>query len=246
MKLKNKTAIITGSSSGIGKATALLFAKEGANVVINYISPEKEALVVADEAKKLGVQAIAIKCDVSKENEVKKMVTETMGKFGGIDVLVNNAGIVYDVPLFERTMDQWQRTLDVNLLGNFLCSKYVAERMLKKGKGRIVNISSTNAINSFSPDAIDYDASKAGVITLTKDFAKALAPKINVNAVAPGWVDTKMNKDLPSEFVQDEASKIYLKRFAKPEEIAQAILFLASDEASYITGSVLVVDGGKD
>lgn len=246
MKLKNKVALITGSSRGIGKATALLFAKEGANIVVNYVSSEKEAEDVVDEVKELGVQAIMIRCDVSKEKEVKKMVDETMDKFGGIDVLVNNAGIVYDVPLFERTTDQWQRTLDVNLLGNFLCSKYVAEKMLKKGKGRIVNISSTNAINSFSPDSIDYDASKAGVITLTKDFAKALAPKINVNAVAPGWVDTKMNKDLPSEFVQEEARKIYLKRFAKPEEIAQAILFLASDEASYITGSVLVVDGGKD
>ena len=113
-------------------------------------------------------------------------------------------------------------------------------------RGKIINISSTNAINSFSPDAIDYDASKAGVITLTKDFAKELAPKIQVNAIAPGWVDTDMNRDLPKEFVEDETRKIYLKRFALPEEIAKAILFFASDEASYITGSILVVDGGHD
>lgn len=247
MRLQNKVAIITGSSRGIGKATALLFAKEGAKVVLNYFSTEKEkALAIVAEIKKIGSDAIAIKCDVSKENEVKKMIDKTVQVFGRIDILVNNAGIVFDVPLFERKVEQFKRTLEVNLLGNFLCSKYVAAQMLKKTGGKIVNVSSTNAINSFSPDAIDYDASKAGVISLTKDFAKEFAPYIQVNAVAPGWVDTDMNKDLSKEFVKDEAKKIYLKRFAKPDEIAKAILFLASDDASFITGSVLVVDGGHD
>lgn len=246
MKLKNKVAIITGSNSGIGKATALLFAREGAKVVINYFSAEKDAFTVVDEIKKIGSEAIAIKCDVSKENEVIEMIDETIKTFGRIDILVNNAGIVYDVPIFERSVEQWRRTLDVNLLGNFLCSKYASKQMLKNTGGKIINISSTNAINSFSPDAIDYDASKAGVITLTKDFAKELAPKIQVNAIAPGWVDTKMNKDLPKEFIKDETEKIYLKRFALPEEIANAVLFFASDDASYITGSILVVDGGHD
>ena len=244
MRLKNKIALITGASRGIGKATALLFAKEGAKIVVNYFSSEKEAFAIVDEIKKIGSETIAIKCDVSKESDVKKLVQATIDKFGKIDILVNNAGIVFDVPFFERTVEQWEKTLDVNLLGTFLCSKYASRQMLKTGGGKIINISSTNAINSFSPNAMDYDASKAGIIILTRDLAKELAPKIQVNSIAPGWVDTKMNKDLPKDFVEEETKKIYLKRFAKPEEIAKAILFLASDEASYITGSILKVDGG--
>lgn len=246
MKLKNKVAVITGSSRGIGRATSLLFAKEGANIVINYSSSKKEALAVVAEIKKIGAQAVAIKCDVSKESEVKKMMDTTVKTFGKIDILVNNAGLVYDVPLFERTMAQFRRTIDVNLIGNFLCSKYAAKYMLKKTGGKIVNVSSNNVINSFSPESIDYDAAKAGIILLTKNFAKELAPKVNVNAIAPGWVNTDMNKDLPKKMIQEETQKTYFKRFAQPEEIAQTILFLASDDASYITGSVLVVDGGHD
>lgn len=244
MKLKNKIAIITGASKGIGKSTALLFAKEGAKIIVNYSSSEKEASFVVDEIKKIGSEAIVIKCDVANENEVKEMIQRTMDKFGKIDILVNNAGIVFDVPFFERTVEQWKKTLDINLLGTFLCSKYASEQMLKNDNGKIINISSTNGIDSFSPEAIDYDASKAGVIILTRDLAKELAPKIQVNSIAPGWVDTEMNKDLPKDFVKEEIEKIYLKRFAKPEEIAKSILFLASDDANYITGSILKVDGG--
>jgi len=242
MKLKNKVALITGSSRGIGRATALLFAKEGANIVVNYSKSEKESNKVIDEIKKLGSEAIGIKCDVSNEKQVKKMVEQTIKKFGKIDILVNNAGVVFDVPFKERTVDQWKRTLDVNLIGVFLCCKYIAPHMPKGG--RIVNISSTNGINSFSPDAMDYDTSKAGVIILTRDLAKELAPNILVNSVAPGWVDTAINKDLSKDFVEKETKKIYLKRFAQPEEIAKTILFLASDDASYITGVTLIVDGG--
>jgi len=244
MRFKNKIALITGASKGIGRATALLFAKEGAKVVVNYFSSKKEAFAVVDEIKKVGSEAIAINCDVSKENEVKKMIQQTINKFGKIDILVNNAGIVFDVPFFERTVEQWKQTLDVNLLGTFLCSKYASEQMLKKDGGKIINISSTNGIDSFSPESMDYDASKAGIIILTRNLAKELAPKIQVNSIAPGWVDTEMNKDLPKDFVEEETEKIYLKRFAKPEEIAKVILFLASDDANYITGSILKVDGG--
>ncbi|NOQ55932.1 MAG: SDR family oxidoreductase, partial [Nanohaloarchaea archaeon] len=157
---------------------------------------------------------------------------------------VNNAVIVFDVPFFERTVKQWKRTMDVNLLGTFLCSKYASEQMLKNDNGKIINISSTNGINCFSPESADYDTSKAGIINLTYNLAKELAPKIQVNSIAPGWVNTEMNKDLPKDFVEEETEKIYLKRFAKPEEIAKTILFLASDDASYITGSILKVDGG--
>ncbi len=241
---KNKVVLVTGSSRGIGKATALLFAKKEAKLVVNYSSSEKEACAVVNEIKNLGSEAITIKCDVSNESEVKKMVQKTIDKFGKIDILVNNAGIVFDVPFFERTVEQWKKTLDVNLLGTFLCSKYVSKQMLKTGGGKIINISSTNGIDCFSPEAIDYDTSKAGIIIMTRDLAKELAPTIQVNSIAPGWVDTKMNKDLPKDFIKKETENIYLKRFAKPEEIANAVLFLASDAASYITGSILKVDGG--
>jgi 3-oxoacyl-[acyl-carrier protein] reductase len=246
MKLENKIVLITGASRGIGKATALLFAREGAKVIVDYVLQKDEAGAVVDEIKKIGSDAIAIECDVSNENEVKKMFSQAVEKFGRIDILINNAGIVFDTPIFKRTTEQFLRTLEVNLVGNFLCSKYAAQQMLKDKSGKIINISSTNAINSFSPDAVDYDASKAGVITLTKDFAKELAPFVQVNAVAPGWVDTDMNKDLPKEFIDKEIEKIYLKRLAKPEEIAKAVLFLAGEDANYITGSVLVVDGGHN
>lgn len=243
MKLKDKVALITGSSRGIGEATALLFAKEGARVVVNHSKSDKEVDEVVKKIKKIGSDSIAIKCDVSDEKEVKKMVEKTIETFGRIDILVNNAGIVFDVPFAERTVEQWKKTLDVNLLGVFLCSKYVAPHMSKNG-GRIVNISSTSGINSFSTESMDYGAAKAGVIILTRTLAKELAPKILVNSIAPGWIDTYMNKDLPKDYVEKETEKIYLKRFAKPEEVAKTILFLSSDDASYITGITLIVDGG--
>ena len=207
--LENKVAIITGASKGIGKSTSLLFAKEGAKIVVNYFSSEKEAFSVVDEIKKIGSEAIAIKCDVSKEDEVKEMIQKTIDNFGKIDILINNAGIVFDVPFFERTVEQWKRTMDVNLLGTFLCSKYASEQMLKSDNGKIINISSTNGINCFSPESADYDASKAGVIILTKDLAKELAPKIQVNSIAPGWVDTEMNKNLPKDFVEEDIKDFF-------------------------------------
>ncbi len=244
MKLKNKIALITGSSRGIGKATALLFAKEGAKVAVNYFSSEKEAFSVVDEIKKIGSEAIAIKCNVSQENEVKEMIQKTIDAFGKIDILVNNAGIVYDLPLFKKTLEQWKRTLDVNLIGVFLCSKYASEHMLKVGSGVIINISSTNGINTNNPESADYDTSKAGVISLTKNLAEELAPKIRVNCIAPGWVDTDINKDLPKDFVKEQKEKTFVKRFAKPEEIAAVALFLASNDASFVNGSIVVADGG--
>ena len=245
MRFKDKVVLVTGSSRGIGKATALGFCSEGARMVINYVNSEDEALGVVDEVKKLGSDAIAVKCDVSEEEEVKQMVNQTIDKFGKLDVLINNAGIVSDLPMFDKTVGQWRKLLNVNLIGTFLCSKYAAPHLIKT-RGRIVNISSTNAINSFAPESADYNASKAGVIVLTKDLAKQLAPNVLVNAVAPGWVDTDMNKDLPENYMKEEMNKIYLKRWAKPEEVANAVLFLASSEASYISGAILTVDGGHD
>lgn len=246
MRFTDKVVLVTGASRGIGKAIAIAFAKEGAKVAINYNSSEKQAKELAKQIISLGGAAIAVRCDVSQESAVKKMVQTIVKKFKTIDVLVNNAGIVFDVPLLERTTKQWHRTLDVNLYGTFLCSKYVIKEMKKNNTGKIVNISSTSAINSFSPDSIDYDASKAGIIALTKNLAREFAPLINVNAIAPGWVNTDINNDLSKEYISKEVEKIYVKRFAQPEEIANVALFLASEDASFMTGSIVVVDGGHD
>ncbi len=245
MKFKDKVALVTGSSRGIGKAIALELARGGANIIINSSKTSEVGEKVVEEIKKLGRDAIFIKCDVSKEEQVKKMISEGIKKFGKIDLLVNNAGIVYDVPFFKKTTEEWRKTVDTNLFGSVFCSKYVAEEMKNKRiKGTIINISSTNGINCFSPDSMDYDISKAGINLLTKDLAIELAPNIRVNCVAPGWVDTDMNADLPKDFIKKEIKKIYLGRFAKPQEIAKVVSFLASDDASFITGEIIKVDGG--
>ena len=244
MKLKDKIALITGASRGIGRATALLFAKEGAKVAVNYNRSEKEAAEVVKSIKEVGSEAIAVKGDVSDESQIKKMVDEVLKKFGRIDILINNAGIVFDIPFFEKTNEQWQKTLQTNLIGTFLCMKYVGPHMVKQKYGKIVNVASTNGIDTYDSTSADYDASKAGVIVLTKASAEIFAPFVSVNCVAPGWVDTDINKGLSKDYVKEETEKIFLKRFAKPEEIARTILFLASDDASFMTGSVLVADGG--
>jgi len=244
MKLQGKVALVTGSSRGIGKATALLFAKEGADVIVNYKTSKKKAIEVVEGIQKIGRKSFAVKCDVSQESEVKGMVEMIIKEFGKIDILVNNAGIVIDVPFNERMVEHWRKTLEVNLIGAFLCSKYVAPFMKKNKYGRIVNVSSTNGIGSFDPSSMDYDASKAGIIVMTKSLAEELAPYVLVNSVAPGWVDTDINKGLSGDFIKEEIKRTALKRFAKPEEIARVIAFLASDDSSFMTGSIIVADGG--
>lgn len=244
MKFKNKVAVVTGGSRGIGRATALEFAKEGANVVVVFTKASKEAEDVVSSIKSNGQEALAIKCDVSIEDEVRKMAGTVIDKFGRVDILVNNAGIVFDVPFKERTVEQWKKTIDVNLIGTFLCVKYLVPQMVKQKYGKIVNIASTNAFAGFGTDSIDYDASKAGVVIITKDLARDFGPYINVNCVAPGWVYTDMNKYLSDEYMKDEAKRTDLKRIGKPEEIARVVVFLASDDASYVTGETIIVDGG--
>lgn len=245
MKLQGKIALVTGSSRGIGRATAIRLAKEGCDVAVNYIKDEKNAQTVVKEITKLGRKAIAIKADVGNEEQIKHMIKELIRSFGKIDILVNNAGIVWDIPLWEKTSEQIQRTIDVNFKGVFFCTKYAALEMKKTKSGSIINISSTNAIDTLSPDSTDYDATKAAVVSMTKNFAEELAPyNIRVNCIAPGWVDTDINKELPKEYLKEEAEHILLRRFGKPEEIASAVAFLASDDASFITRTVLVVDGG--
>lgn len=244
--MKKIVAVITGGNRGIGAACVEEFAKNGVNVAINYCHHEEEALNLAKEIKeKYSVEVLAIKCDVSKEEEVENMVNTILDTFGQIDILVNNAGVSRDSLLLDKNIKEFKRVLDVNLIGTYLCSKYIGKVMLEQKSGKIINISSTNGIDTYYPESCDYDASKAGVISLTHNFAREFAPFITVNSVAPGWVKTKMNQDLSVEQVSEEKKKILLNRFAEPEEIAKVVIFLASSKASYINDSIIRVDGGK-
>ena len=243
MDFRGKTVLVTGSSRGIGAATIRKFASLGADVVINYVSNEDRALELKKEVEdKYGVKALAIKCDVSKEEEVIEMFKEIDRVFHRINVVVNNAGIAIDTTFEDKTVENFKKTIDINLIGTFLVSKHAVIHLKKEKNSKIINVASTNGIDTYYPESLDYDASKAGVISLTHNFAKALAPDINVNAVAPGWVKTEMNKELDEN---DYTNGILMKRFADPMEIANVIAFLASDEASYINNEVIRVDGGE-
>jgi len=245
--MKDIVALITGSSRGIGKQIAIEFAKVGINVVINYNKHEQAAKELEEYLKNTyNVQVMSVKCDISDEDEVINMVNQITDNFGSIDILVNNASICKDTLFLDKSVRNFRRVLDVNLIGTYLCSKYVSRVMMKKSKGKIINISSTNAIDTYYPESCDYDASKAGVISLTHNMAKEFAPYINVNCICPGWVKTDMNKNLSIEQIEEEKKKILLKRFAEPEEIAKVVVFLASSKANYINDTVIRVDGGKD
>ena len=244
--MKRIVALVTGSNRGIGKSCIEEFAKAGVDVVINYCHHKAEAEKLEAYIKdKYNVNVLTIKCDVSKEDEVEKMVNEIVDNFGGIDILVNNAGVSRDSLLLDKTVKEFQRILDVNLIGTYLCSKYVGKVMLNAKKGKIINIASTNAIDTFYPESCDYDASKAGVISLTHNLAREFAPFITVNCVCPGWTKTDMNKDLSIEQIVEEKKKILLGRFAEPEEISKVIIFLASSKANYVNDSIIRVDGGS-
>ena len=239
-------ALVTGSNRGIGASCIEEFAKKGVNVIINYCHHEKEAKDLERYIKSNdNVEVMTIKCDISKEEEVEEMVNKITDYFGGIDILVNNASVSRDSLLLDKNIKEFKRILDVNLIGTYLCSKYVGKVMLSKKKGKIINISSTNAIDTYYPESCDYDASKAGVISLTHNFAREFAPFISVNCVCPGWTKTPMNKDLSLEQIAKERKKILLNRFAEPEEIAKVVVFLSSSNASYINDSIIRVDGGK-
>lgn len=244
--MKRVVALVTGSNRGIGASCIEEFARQGVTVVINYCHHEEEAKKLEKEIQeKYKVDVLTIKCDISKEEEVEKMVNEIVDKFGGIDILVNNASVSRDSLLMDKNIKEFKRVLDVNLIGTYLCSKYVGKVMLESKKGKIINIASTNAFDTFYPESCDYDASKAGVVSLTHNFAREFAPFINVNCVCPGWVKTPMNKDLSIDQIKEEKKKILLKRFALPEEISKIVVFLSSSKASYINDTVIRVDGGR-
>lgn len=241
-RLKGKVAVVTGASRGIGRATALALATEGADVVVNYASSKEAADQVVGEIVAMGSQAIALPGDVSKAEQVDGLINTVMDKWGRIDVLVNNAGITRDTLLLRMKPEEWQAVIDLNLTGVFLCTKAASKIMLKQKSGRIINITSV-AGQMGNPGQANYSAAKAGVIGFTKTVAKELATRgITVNAVAPGFIATDMTADLKS----DEILKfIPLGRYGQPEEIAGMIRFLAADPAAaYVTGQVMNVDGG--
>ena len=246
MDNNRKVVLITGASRGLGAAIVRKFASLNYNVVINYNNSFAEAQKLEEEIESnFNIDSLIVKADVSNEVEVQSMVDLVINKFGRIDCLVNNAGIAIDTLFEDKTVENFKKILDVNLIGTFLVSKYVSKYMLEQKKGNIINISSTNGIDTYYPYSLDYDASKAGVISLTHNLAMQFAPIINVNCVAPGWINTDMNKELDEEYIREENSKILLSRFAEPMEIANVVAFLASPEASYVNGTIIRVDGGQ-
>ena len=241
----NKVVLITGGSSGIGKETVYKFAKNGYDVIFTYNkSKEMSKTIEKDIKSSYNVNIYSIKCDISLENDVKSLTNFVKDKTNKIDVLVNNAGIAIDNLLEEKTVEEFKKVIDTNLIGTFSVVKYLGN-LINDG-GSIINISSTNAIDSYYIESIDYDASKIGIISLTHNLAKYYAPKIRVNCICPGWVDTLMNKDLSKEQKDSENKKILLNRFAKPSEIANVIYFIASEDGSYINDAIIKVDGGRN
>lgn len=240
-----KVVLVTGSSRGIGAATIIEFAKKGYSVVINYVNSEEEAMALKKQVEEeYHVPALAIKADVSREEEVSNMIEEVIHTFGHIDCLVNNAGIAIDNEINDKSKEEFLKVVETNLIGTFLVSKYVGKEMLKMKKGSIINISSNNGIDQNYPLAMDYDASKAGVISLTHNLAIQYAPYIRVNSVAPGWTNTEPVLEMNPSFIEEEQKRILLNRFADPKEIAKVVVFLASHDASYINNEVIRVDGG--
>ena len=240
--LQGKVALVTGASRGIGRATALALASEGAAIVVNYASSSSAAAEVVTQIEENGGRAIALKANVANSDEVDQLIAATMEKFGRIDVLVNNAGITRDTLLLRMKLEDWQAVIDLNLTGVFLCTRAVSKIMLKQKSGRIINITSV-AGQMGNAGQSNYSASKAGVIGFTKTVARELAPRaITVNAVAPGFITTDMTDGLKSDPI---LKMIPLARYGQPEEVAGMIQFLASSPAAaYITGQVFNVDGG--
>jgi 3-oxoacyl-[acyl-carrier protein] reductase len=242
--LTGKVALVTGGSRGIGRAICLELAREGAKVVVNYAGSQGAAEEVVAAIKELGSEAIAVQGDVASFEDAEKMVSATVEAFGGIDILVNNAGITRDNLLIRMKEDDWDAVINTNLKGVFNCTKAVAKPMMKARKGRIINITSVVGIIG-NPGQANYVSAKAGVIGLTKSNAKELAVRnITVNAVAPGYIETDMTDKLGDDVKAKLFEAIPLSRMGRPEDIANAVTFLASDKAAYITGQVISVDGG--
>ena len=244
MKLEGKVALVTGASRGIGRATALALAEAGANVVVNYAGSTDKANEVAEQIRAIGREAITYQCNVSDSDAVQAMIKDTIAKFGKLDILVNNAGITRDNLLMRMKEDEWDDVIDTNLKGVFLCTKAFTRQMMKQRSGRIINVASIVGVIG-NPGQANYVAAKAGVIGLTKSTARELASRgITVNAIAPGFITTDMTDELTDEQKEAMLQQIPLAKFGQASDIANAVLFLASDDANYITGQTLHIDGG--
>lgn len=244
MRLKGKTAVVTGSARGLGKAIALKLASLGANIVLNDIAASDSLDTTADEFKSAGYQVAVTRGDVRNSEDVKSMIAAAVKAFGSVDILVNNAGITKDKPMAMMSEEDWDAVLDINLKGAFLCTKFAAKQMMKQRYGRIVNISSVAGRYGNQGQA-NYSASKAGLIGLTKTTAKEFAPRgVTCNAVTPGMIQSKMTDVLPEEVRKKYLENIPLGRFGTPEDVANVVAFLSSDDAAYVTGQVIDIDGG--
>jgi 3-oxoacyl-[acyl-carrier protein] reductase len=245
-RLQGKVAIVTGSSRGIGKSIAERFAAEGAKVTVNWAGRERDAQAVVDGIKAAGGEALSVGADVSSSADVKKLVRATVDRFGRIDILVNNAGVMVAKSVLKTTEDDWDRTIDVNLKGAYLCSKEVAPIMLEQEAGKIIMMSSNSGL--YHPSAMkftEYVVSKAGMNGLTKALALALGPHITVNAICPGWIKTDMIADTDPEVERRILDETALRRWGTTDDVAGAAVFLASSEADFITGELLIVAGGR-
>ena len=241
--MSRKTVLVTGSSIGLGAALIKEFAKNNFNVVINYVNHKDEALKLEEEIKNTyKVDTLCIKCDITKENEIKEMFNQVIDKFKRVDILINNAGIAIDTTFEDKTKENFMRILEVNLVGTFLVSRIFADHMYGQKEGQIINISSNNGIDQYYEYSLDYDSSKAGVINLTHNLANHYSPYVRVNAICPGWINTTMNEHMDEDYKKQEESKILLNRFAEPEEIAKDIYNIST--STYINDSIIRIDGG--
>lgn len=239
-----KTVLVTGSSSGIGKEIARILAKDY-DVILHYNSNENSTRLLKEELdKEYNRDYLMVKCDLSKEEEIDNMLDIIYNRYNNIDILINNAGIAIDTLFEDKTKDNFMKTLDINLIAPFLLCKKIGPKMVNNKYGVIINISSTNGIDTPYIESIDYDASKAGLISLSKNLANYFVPYVRVNTICPGWVNTEMNKNLDSDFISKEENKILLGRFANPREVANLVEFLISDKANYINDSIIRIDGG--
>ena len=246
MRLKDRIALVTGSSRGVGRAIALAYATEGAKVMVNYTSNEKAAKEVVEAIQKMGSQAVAVKADVAKKAEAEALVKATVDHFGGIDVLVNNAGFTRPAMMTKMTEQQWDEVVDLHLKGAFLCTQAAAQHMIAKNRGKIINITSVAGVVG-TVGQINYSAAKGGVISMTKSMARELARyNICANVISLGIVTTDMSEKITTDEKLKEVymNRILLKRFAEPGDVTPAFVFLASDEGNYITGQLICVDGG--
>ena len=244
-----KVVFITGGASGLGKHLSLSFANEGYNLVVTYNNSKDDAEklknIINDKYK---VDVLILKCDLANEKMICECVDKAIKYFKKIDILVNNAAVEYNLEFNDKTKEMFMHTLEINLVGTFLISRKIAEEMYNNKSGKIINISSNNTFDKFDPTTLEYDASKAALISMTHNFAKQYAPYINVNAIAPGWIMTdkilKLDESLDNKFISFESKNILLNRFATMDDIANLVLFLASDKSSYINNEVIKIDGG--